>query len=209
MFRQSVSLSSKRCHLSPQPPLILASTSPYRRELLERLGVPFAVEAPDVDEVHLAGEPPTERALRLAAAKAEAVARRHPEAVVIGSDQVAAAGGAILDKPGTVERACQQLRHLSGSQARFHTACAVRWHNTGFSVNHLDTVTVSVRDLTTEEISAYVARELPLNCAGSFKSEGLGIALFSRIESEDPTALVGLPLIWLAAALRQAGYRLF
>jgi septum formation protein len=195
--------------LSPQPPLILASTSPYRRELLERLGVPFAVEAPDVEEAQLAGEPPTERALRLAAAKAEAVALRHPGAVVIGSDQVAAAGGMILDKPGTVERACQQLRHLAGSQARFHTACAVRWHNTGFSVNHLDTVTVSVRDLTTDEISAYVAREQPLNCAGSFKSEGLGIALFSRIESEDPTALVGLPLIWLAGALRQAGYRLF
>jgi septum formation protein len=195
--------------LSPQPPLILASTSPYRRELLERLGLPFAVEAPDVDEAHLAGEPATERALRLAAAKAEAVALRHPGAVVIGSDQVAAAGGLILDKPGTVERACQQLRHLAGSQARFHTACAVRWHDTGFSVNHLDTVTVAVRDLTAEEIAAYVAREQPLNCAGSFKSEGLGIALFSRIESEDPTALVGLPLIWLAGALRQAGYRLF
>jgi septum formation protein len=195
--------------LSPQPPLILASTSPYRRELLERLGVPFAVEAPDVDEAHLADEPPTERALRLAAAKAEAVSRRHPGAVVIGSDQVAAAGGVILDKPGTVERACQQLKHLAGSQARFHTACAVRWHNTGFSVNHLDTVTVAVRDLTAAEIAAYVAREQPLNCAGSFKSEGLGIALFSRIESEDPTALVGLPLIWLAGALRQAGYRLF
>ena len=195
--------------MSPQPPLILASTSPYRRDLLERLGVPFAVDAPDVDEAHLAGEPPTERALRLAAAKAEAVALRHPGAVVIGSDQVAAAAGVILDKPGTVERACQQLKHLAGSQARFYTACAVRWHNTGFSVNHLDTVTVAVRDLTTEEIAAYVAREQPLNCAGSFKSEGLGIALFSRIESEDPTALVGLPLIWLAGALRQAGYRLF
>jgi len=198
-----------RCNLSPQPPLILASTSPYRRELLERLGLPFAVEAPDVDEAHLAGEPPTERALRLAAAMAEAVALRHPGSVVIGSDQVAAAGGVILDKPGTVERACQQLKHLAGSQARFHTACAVRWHNTGFSINHLDTVTVAVRDLSTDEIAAYVAREQPLNCAGSFKSEGLGIALFSRIESQDPTALVGLPLIWLAGALRQAGYRLF
>ncbi len=195
--------------MSPQPPLILASTSPYRRTLLERLGVPFAVEAPGVDEAYRAGEPPMERALRLAAAKAEAVAVRHPGAVVVGSAQVAAAGGVILDKPGTVERACQQLKHLAGSQARFHTACAVRWHNTGFSVNHLDTVTVAVRDLTSDEIAAYVAREQPLNCAGSFKSEGLGIALFSRIESEDPTALVGLPLIWLAGALRQAGYRLF
>jgi len=195
--------------LSPQPPLILASTSPYRRELLERLGLPFAVEAPAVDEAHLAGEPPTERALRLSAAKAEAVALRHPGAVVIGSDQVAAAGGVILDKPGSVERACQQLKHLAGSQARFHTGCALRWHNTGFSVNHLDTVTVTVRDLTADEIAAYVAREQPLNCAGSFKSEGLGIALFSRIDSQDPTALVGLPLIWLAGALRQAGYRLF
>jgi len=195
--------------LTSKPPLILASTSPYRLELLQRLGLPFEVEASDVDEAHVPGEPATERALRLAAAKAEAVAVRHPHAVVIGSDQVAAAGGIVLDKPGTVERACQQLKHLAGSQARFHTACAVRWHNTGFSVNHLDTVTVAVRDLTPEEIAAYVAREQPLNCAGSFKSEGLGIALFSRIESEDPTALVGLPLIWLAGALRQAGYRLF
>jgi septum formation protein len=195
--------------LSPQPPLILASTSPFRRELLERLGLAFTVENPEVDEAHLQGEPPTERALRLAAAKAEAVAVRHPRAVVIGSDQVAAAGGVILDKPGTVERAQQQLKHLSGSQARFHTACAVRWHNTGYSVNHLETVTVAIRDLTAAEIENYIAKEQPLNCAGSFKSEGLGIALFSRIESEDPTALVGLPLIWLAGALRQAGYSLF
>lgn len=195
--------------MSSQAPLILASTSPFRRELLERLGLTFSVEAPEVDEAHLQGEPPTERALRLAIAKAEAVAVRHPRAVVIGSDQVAAAGGVVLDKPGTVEKACQQLRHLSGSQARFHTACAVRWHSTGFSVNHLETVTVAVRDLTASEIENYVAREQPLNCAGSFKSEGLGIALFSRIESEDPTALVGLPLIWLAGALRQAGYTIF
>ncbi|HEY1900061.1 MAG TPA: Maf family nucleotide pyrophosphatase [Steroidobacteraceae bacterium] len=195
--------------MSSEPPLILASTSPYRRELLERLELPFTVEAPAVDEAHLPGEPPTERALRLAAAKAEEVALRHPGAVVIGSDQVAAAGGVILDKPGTVERACQQLKHLGGSQARFHTACALRWHNTGFSVNHLETTTVTVRDLTRAEIEAYVSREQPLNCAGSFKSEGLGIALFSRIDSQDPTGLVGLPLIWLAGALRQAGYSLF
>jgi septum formation protein len=195
--------------LKSQPPLILASTSPYRRELLERLGVPFTVLAPGVDEAPLPGEPPAERALRLAAAKAEAVALQHRDAVVIGSDQVAATGGAVLDKPGTVERACQQLRHLSGSLALFHTACAVRWHNTGYSVNHLETVTVTVRDLSDAEILAYVEREQPLNCAGSFKSEGLGIALFSRVESQDPTALVGLPLIWLAGALRQAGYRLF
>ncbi len=195
--------------MSSQPPLILASTSPFRRELLERLGLTFTVQAPEVDEAHLPGEPPTERALRLASEKAEVVAVRNPGAVVIGSDQVAAAGGVILDKPGTVERACQQLKHLSGSQARFHTACAVRWRNTGFSVNHLETVTVAVRELTDVEIERYVAREQPLNCAGSFKSEGLGIALFSRIESEDPTALVGLPLIWLAGALRLAGYSLF
>jgi septum formation protein len=195
--------------LNRQPPLILASTSPYRRQLLERLGLAFTVEAPEVDEAAVSGEIPTERALRLAAEKADAVSVRHPGAVVIGSDQVAAAGAEILDKPGTVERACEQLKHLSGSQARFHTACAVRWHNTGFCVNHLQTVTVTVRDLSPEEIKGYVSREQPLNCAGSFKSEGLGIALFSRVESEDPTALVGLPLIWLAGALRQAGYSLF
>ena len=189
--------------------MILASTSPFRRELLERLGLDFAVVAPEVDEAHISGEPPTERALRLAMQKAEAVAVLNPGSVVIGSDQVAAAGGVILDKPGTPERACQQLRHLSGSQARFHTACAVRWYNTGFSVNHLETVTVTLRDLTAGEIENYVAREQPLNCAGSFKSEGLGIALFSRIESQDPTALVGLPLIWLSGALRQAGFTFF
>jgi len=195
--------------VSSKPPLILASTSPFRRELLGRLGLDFTVEAPQVDEAHVPGEPPTERALRLAIEKAEAVAVRNPGAVVIGSDQVAAAGGVILDKPGTAELACRQLRHLSGSQARFHTACAVRWLHTGFNVNHLETVTVTVRELSSGEIENYVAREQPLNCAGSFKSEGLGIALFSRIESEDPTALVGLPLIWLAGALRQAGYSLF
>ncbi len=195
--------------MSSQPALILASTSPFRRELLDRLGLTFAVEAPEVDEAHIPGEPATERALRLAIEKAETVAVRNPGSVVIGSDQVAAAGGLILDKPGTVERACQQLKHLSGSQAKFHTACAVRWHNTGFSVNHLETVTVALRELSAGEIESYVARELPLNCAGSFKSEGLGIALFSRIESEDPTALVGLPLIWLAGALRLAGFSFF
>ena len=195
--------------MSSQPALILASTSPFRRELLDRLGLTFAVEAPEVDEALVPGEPPTERALRLAIEKAESVAVRNPGAVVIGSDQVAASGGLILDKPGTVERACRQLRHLSGSQAKFHTACAVRWQNTGFNVNHLETVTVAMRELTAGEIESYVAREMPLNCAGSFKSEGLGIALFSRIESEDPTALVGLPLIWLAGALRQAGFSFF
>jgi septum formation protein len=195
--------------LSLQPALILASTSPYRRELLDRLGLDFAVEAPEVDEAHVPGEPPTERALRLAIEKAEAVAVRNPGSVVIGADQVAASGGLILDKPGTVERACQQLKQLSGSQALFHTACAVRWRNTGFNVNHLETVTVAVRELSAGEIENYVAREQPLNCAGSFKSEGLGIALFSRIESQDPTALVGLPLIWLTGALRQAGFSFF
>ena len=195
--------------MSLQPSLILASTSPFRRQLLERLGLDFAVEAPEVDEAHIPGESPTERALRLAIEKAEVIAVRNPGSVVIGSDQVAASGGLILDKPGTVERACQQLKHLSGSQAQFHTACAVRWHNTGFNVNHLETVTVAVRELTSGEIENYVAREQPLNCAGSFKSESLGIALFSRIESQDPTALVGLPLIWLSGALRQAGFSFF
>ena len=194
--------------MSPKPALILASTSPFRRELLERLGLPFTVEAPEVDEAALQGEPPTERALRLAAAKAEAVALRHPAAVVIGSDQVASVGGVVLDKPGTIERAQQQLKHLSGSQAYFHTACAVRWHNTGFSVNHLQTVTVTVRDLTPAEIENYVAREQPLNCAGSFKSEGLGIALFKAMEGRDPNTLVGLPLILLTEFLAAEGISL-
>jgi septum formation protein len=190
------------------PALILASLSPYRRELLTRLGLPFDVLAPQVSEAHVAGESPTDRALRLALQKAQAVAQHHPEAVVIGSDQVAACAEEVLDKPGDAARCRAQLATLSGKTARFHTACAVLGVSAGVHLAHVDTTTAVFRSLSGEDIERYVAHERPFDCAGGFKVEGLGIALFECIESQDPTALIGLPLIWLAGALRAAGYRL-
>ena len=188
--------------------LILASASPYRRELLTRLGLPFEVVTPGVSEAHSAGESPADRALRLALAKAAAVAQRRPEAVVIGSDQVAAAGDEVLDKPGDAARCRAQLTSLSGKTARFYTACAVLGRGGSVHQAHVDTTSVVFRALSAHEIERYVARERPFDCAGSFKAEALGISLLECIESQDPTALIGLPLIWLAAALRAAGYRL-
>jgi septum formation protein len=185
--------------------LILASTSPYRRMLLERLGLEFSVESPGVAESHAARESPPDRAVRLATVKARAVAERHRGAVVIGSDQVAAAGVTILDKPGHAAAARAQLAELSGSTALFHTACAVVSMDRALSATHLDTTRVVFRPLSPEEIERYVAREQPFDCAGSFKVEALGVSLLERIESEDPTALIGLPLIWLAATLRALG----
>jgi 7-methyl-GTP pyrophosphatase len=173
--------------------------------LLERLRVPFSIENPGVDEAGISGEGPPERARRLAAAKAQAVARRHPEAIVIGSDQVAAAGALILEKPPTLARAREQLEALSGAEARFYTACAILAPD-GLGAAHLDETRVVFRRLSGEEIERYVARERPLDCAGGFKAESLGVALFERIESSDPTALIGLPLIWVAAALRGFGH---
>jgi septum formation protein len=191
-----------------QPPttLILASTSPYRRLLLARLGLPFAVESPGIEETRAAHEEPPARALRLAAAKARTIAAKHSAAVVVGSDQVACAGDAILDKPGNSAAAKEQLGKLSGAVAHFHTACAVVCAERSFSATHLDATRVVFRALAPEEIERYVARERPLDCAGSFKAEALGISLLERIDSEDPTGLIGLPLIWLAATLRQLGY---
>ena len=188
------------------PPLLLASTSPYRRALLERLGLPFETLKPDLAEDHLDGESPPDRALRLSLAKAQAVASRHPDAVVIGSDQVAAAGHKILDKPGDAPRCRAQLATLSGTDARFYTGCAVI--GPGVRLTHLDTTTVIFRPLSSAEISRYVDRERPFDCAGGFKAEALGITLFESIQSTDPTALIGLPLIWLSCALRRAGYLL-
>jgi septum formation protein len=188
------------------PPLILASTSPYRRELLSRLGLEFEVLASGVSETHVAGESPADRALRLAQAKARSVARLRPGAVVIGADQVAAAGEEPLDKPADAERCRAQLRALSGRTACFYTACALL-EGSGRLLAHVDTTTVVFRPLAPQEIERYVARECPFDCAGGFKAEALGISLFECIESQDPTALIGLPLIWLAAALRDAGYR--
>mgnify|MGYP001437019588 CR=1 FL=1 len=186
-------------------PLILASTSPYRRELLGRLGLPFQVESPGVDETALPGEAPAARAARLAAAKAMAVALRHPGALVIGSDQVAALGDTVLDKPGNAERCRAQLATLSGKTASFHTACTLVRLEYGVNLAHTDTTRVVARRLAPDEIARYVEHARPFDCAGGFKVEALGIALFERVESQDPTALIGLPLIWLAAALRRAG----
>ena len=185
--------------------LLLASTSRYRRALLERLQLDFTAEPPGVEETYLAAEAPAVRAERLAQAKARAVAERHPEAIVIGSDQVAARGTEIFDKPGGVPAACAQLARLSGQAVEFHTAVAVCCTERGFLRTHLDTTRVIFRSLSPQEIERYVGRERPLDTAGSFKSEGLGIALLSRIEATDPTALIGLPLIWVAATLRELG----
>ncbi len=187
-------------------PVILASTSPYRRALLERLGVPFEVAQPPTSEEHLAREMPRDRALRLSGAKAKAVAAQRPDAIVIGSDQVASLGSRVLDKPGDAENCRNQLAALSGQMARFHTGCAVVAN--GERLVHLDTTSVQFRILTGEEISRYVEREKPFDCAGGFKAEALGITLMESIESRDPTALIGLPLIWLASALRSVGYPL-
>jgi septum formation protein len=188
-----------------QPPLILASTSTYRRELLARLRVPFETLPPGVAEDHRDGESHADRALRLAHEKAQALAYQHPGAIVIGADQVAAAGEHVLDKPGDAARCRAQLEALSGGIARFYTACAVLGVHAGVRLAHVDTTTVFVRRLTVAEIERYVASEQPFDCAGGFRAEGAGIALFERIESQDPTALIGLPLIWVAEALRAAG----
>ncbi len=190
----------------PSPrPLILGSTSRYRRELLSRLGLPFEVVSPEVDETPLPGEAPAALAQRLAMAKAQAVARLHPHAVVIGSDQVADLQGEPLGKPGTHERAVAQLRRMRGQTVLFQTALAVVCQDSGFQHVDLAVVSVVFRDLNDGEIERYLRAEQPYDCAGSAKSEGLGIALLERIDNDDPTALVGLPLIRTARLLRAAG----
>ena len=188
--------------------LVLASTSRYRRELLARLALPFETAAPDVDETPRAGEAPRELALRLALEKAQAVAARKPQAIVIGSDQVADLHGQPLGKPGTHERAAAQLARMSGQTVLFHTAVAVVQASRGFAHSSLATVTVRFRTLDAATIERYLLAEQPYDCAGSAKSEGLGIALLQAIESDDPTALIGLPLIRTAQLLRAAGLTL-
>ena len=188
-----------------RPRLILASTSPYRRELLQRLRLPFGVVSPEVDETAMAGERPLGLARRLAAAKAEAVAALHPGAVVIGSDQVAELDGAALGKPGDHGRATAQLRTMRGRRVLFHTAVAVVRRATGFHACESATVTVTFRDLGDDEIERYLLAETPYDCAGSAKIETLGIALVDAVDSDDPTALIGLPLIRTCALLRRAG----
>jgi len=194
---------------SPAPRrIVLGSSSPYRRELLSRLKVPFDVDLPDVDEAPLAGETPRDIAWRLAIEKARAVANKHPDAAVIGSDQVADLDGEPLGKPGTHERAVEQLRKMRGRVVTFQTAVAVVCLDVGFEQVDLAPVRVTFRDLGDAEIEAYLRAEKPYDCAGSARSEGLGIALLDKIENDDPSALVGLPLIRTARMLRAAGVRL-
>jgi septum formation protein len=187
--------------------LVLGSTSPYRRELLSRLRLAFEVVAPAVDETPLPSEAPRELALRLALAKARAVAATHPDAVVIGSDQVADLAGEPLGKPGSHANAIAQLNRMSGQTVVFHTALAVVCVETGFEQLELAPVTVRFRALSPNEIEHYLSAERPYDCAGSARSEGLGVALLEAIESDDPTALVGLPLIRTCRMLRAAGVK--
>ena len=188
-----------------QRTLILGSTSRYRRELLERFGLAFEVHAPHVDEAPRPGEAPPALARRLAKEKAMAVAQRFPEAVVIGSDQVADLDGEALGKPGNHDRATAQLRRMRGQTVVFQTAVAVVCHATGFSADEIAAVEVRFRNLDDRVIESYLRAEQPYDCAGSAKSEGLGIVLLESIVSDDPTALIGLPLIRTAQLLRSAG----
>jgi septum formation protein len=196
----------------PTPPhttsprhVVLGSTSRYRHELLTRLRLPFDTARPDVDETPRPGEGPAALASRLAMAKAREVARRYPEAVVIGSDQVADLDGEPMGKPGTHERAVLQLQRMRGRTVVFQTAVAVVCAATGFEALDLAPVRVVFRDLDDGEIERYLRAEQPYDCAGSAKSEGLGIALLERIDNDDPSALVGLPLIRTCRMLRAAG----
>lgn len=189
----------------PLPPLVLASTSAYRRQLLERLGIPFTVDRPDVDETPLAGEAPPATAERLALAKARAVAPRHPGALIVGSDQVAYRGEQRFDKPGTVANAIAQLQTMRGQSIFFHTALCLLDSRDGSHQLDASPVEARFRQLEDSEIHRYVEREMPLDCAGSAKSEGLGISLLDYMRGDDPTALIGLPLIALSRMLRQHG----
>jgi septum formation protein len=187
------------------PPLLLASTSAHRRRLLERFGLPFGCVAPDVDEGRIGGESVAALASRLARAKAMAVASVRTDAIVIGSDQVALCGEEILGKPGDAERCRAQLAASSGRELTFLTAVCVVASGGVPTFEHTDRTVVQMRVLDEAEIARYVARDRPWDCAGGFKGESLGVALVSRIETVDPTALTGLPLIWLAGVLRDCG----
>jgi len=190
-----------------QRQLLLGSTSPYRRDLLARLRIPFEVAAPEVDETAYPNETPKQLACRLAMAKARAVAARFPSHVVIGSDQVADLDGLALGKPGDHARAVLQLQQMRGQTVVFQTAVAVVCRDSGFAQMDLAQVQVKFRDLSDAQIEAYLLAEMPYDCAGSAKSEGLGIALLERIDNDDPSALVGLPLIRTCRMLEAAGVR--
>lgn len=186
--------------------IVLASSSRYRRELLARLGLPFVCASPDIDETPNSGESPATLVRRLAQAKAQALAATYPAHLVFGSDQVACCNGQILGKPGNISKAHQQLAMLSNQRVEFLTGIALLNTKTSRLQVDLDITEVSFRDLSAEEIEAYVQREQPLDCAGSFKSEGLGVTLFHRIDNSDPTALIGLPLIKVCDMLRQENF---
>ena len=185
--------------------LILASSSKYRKLLLERLGIPFECQSPEIDESALPGETPLEVSQRLATEKAGVISRKHPLAIVIGSDQLAAFEGQIIGKPGTFPAAFKQLSLFSGQVVEFHTTVTVQSLQSGFNESHTDLTRVHFRTLKQDEIERYLEKEKPYDCAGSFKAESLGVTLFDRISSEDPTALIGLPLIRTSSILRRTG----
>ena len=189
----------------PTPPLVLASSSRYRRELLARFGVPFSTDSPDIDESPRPFEPADAMVLRLSRAKAAAVAERWPQAVVIGSDQAASFDGQILGKPGTAEAAVAQLLDFAGKRVDFFTGLAVLHVSSGRLATHLDCTSAFFRDATAQEIRAYVEREAPLDCAGGIKFEGFGPLLLEAVDTRDPTAAIGLPLIQLGEMLRAEG----
>lgn len=185
--------------------LVLASTSPFRQELLAKLGLPFVTASPHTDETRLANEDPRALVMRLAEAKARAVADAHPRALIIGSDQVACIDGQVLGKPGSRERASEQLRRASGREVLFHTGLCLLRASDGAAQVVCEDFGVRFRRLAAAQIDAYLDREQPFGCAGSFKSEGLGIALFERLDGADPNALIGLPLIRLVDMLGRFG----
>jgi septum formation protein len=185
--------------------IILASTSPYRKRLLERLGVAFHCLPPDIDESPLHGEPPQAMARRLAQAKAQAIADIHPKSLVIGSDQVASLDGGVMGKPGNHEAAAAQLRASSGQEVKFYTGLALVCSERQLQRTHVELFSAHFRSLTEQQINDYLQREQPFDCAGSFKVEGLGIALFTGLQGNDPSSLEGLPLIALVALLEEAG----
>lgn len=197
-------LPARTLRINMAQTVTLASTSPFRKELLQRLGIPFVTAAPDVDEAPLANETAVALVRRLSESKARAIAANHP-GLIIGSDQVATTGNDILGKPGTHERAFRQLRELSGKRVTFQTGLCLL--NTGTDESQVDVVAfiVKFRQLGDEQIERYLQQDQPYHCAGSFKSEGLGIALFEHMEGTDPTALIGLPLIRLTSMLAQSG----
>lgn len=199
-------MPSKKDGLQPEQPLILASTSSTRRELLARLGLQFQSIDPAIDEQALPNESAVAMAYRLAHAKAEAVAQKHPQAWVIGSDQVASLDGEYLGKPLSIDNAIAQLKFSSGRTVQFDTAVSLQCAEKNIQLTRVEPFSITFRQLSETEIIRYVQREKPLWCAGSFKCEGLGISLFSRMQGEDQTALMGLPLLTLCKLLRQVGF---